>query len=496
MKKSTSARMYWAVSGILSLVFLGSLFFVPALQAQEIRSFGEERLLRTFREVYEFVHKNYVDEIDSDVLIEGAMKGMFRSLEDPHSGYLDIEDMRSLTDTTSGEFGGVGLYINKVRLDEDRPELDEWVEVVSPIDGTPASRAGLRSRDLIVAIEGESTAELSIYEVVKRLRGKPDSEVELTILRNMRNRFDVTLTRAIIEIPTVRYAGLQDDVGFLRIIQFTPRTAEQVEQGLRELTSEGYKNLILDLRTNPGGLLTAAIDTADLFFDNGLVVGTWGRIPDKNQAYYARKGIAIDGDAQIVVLINEGTASAAEILAGALKDRNRAVLVGVTSYGKGSVQQVRSLGDGGFRLTIAKYYTPSEEFIDKIGIEPDVVMDEPELSEEENDALIEIQEQKRIKAFLDRHGNDPGRTRINTFINSLRTEGYAVNEHILRRLLRLEIETRTTTVRSIYDLEYDLVLKEALRILKDGEVQVLLDNREPALATSAANNFLPTPLIQ
>jgi carboxyl-terminal processing protease len=492
MKKGNS-RWYWIVSAGLGLLVTAFFFISPALNAQEINSFQEERLIRTFRQVFDFIQDNYVDEVDPEVLIEGALKGMFESLEDPYSAYLDTEDMRSLTDTTSGEFGGVGLYINKVLPDEERPEIQEWVEVVSPIEGTPAFRAGMRPRDLIVEIEGDSTVELSIDEVVDRLRGEPGSDVVITVLRGER-RFPVTLTRAIIQIPVVRYGGIRDEIGYIRIIQFTPLTAEKTEEAILDLEEQGYRDLIIDLRTNPGGLLAAAIDTADLFFDDGLVVGTAGRVASENQVFYARQGRVVEDSARVVVIINEGTASAAEILAGALKDRDRAVLVGETSFGKGTVQQVRSLGNGGFRLTMARYYTPDEIFIDKAGIEPDVVVEEPEVPEDETEALLTIQSENRIEEFLDASGINVTRTQINGFINRLRAEGFAVNERLLTRLINLELQARRNE-NPVYDLEYDLVLQEAIDILVEDRVQALIEEREEPRSMSSSPSALPSPRL-
>ncbi|AHC13502.1 S41 family peptidase [Salinispira pacifica] len=495
MKILSREKMYWFFTAVAGLSVTALLFFSPAVYGQDMSSFQEERLLRTFRQVFDFVQDNYVEEVDPDVLIEGAMKGMFESLDDPYSAYLDTEDMRSLTDTTSGEFGGVGLYINKVRPDEDRPQLQEWVEVVSPIEGTPAYRAGMRPRDLIIEIEGESTIEMSIDEVVDRLRGEPGSVVEITILRNMKNELNIELERAIIEIPTVRHAAIDDDIAYLRIIQFTPRTAEKVEEALRELKESGHREFILDLRTNPGGLLTSAVDTADLFFDDGLVVGTAGRVAGENQAFYARQGTVLDDTSKLIVVINEGTASAAEILAGALRDRDRAVVVGTTSYGKGSVQQVRSLGDGGFRLTMARYYTPDETFIDKVGIEPDITVEEPELTEKESEDLITIQQEDRIQEFLNQAGNNPGENRIRQFFNGLRNEGFEVNERLVRRLITLELEMRTNE-SAPYDLDYDLVLQEAVRILRENETRRIINSREESNSMSSRGNALPEPALQ
>ena len=490
MKLSENNQFYWVFAVIAVLALVTIFFFSPIVYAQEATDFEDERLLRTFRQVFNFIQQNYVEEVDSSVLIDGALEGMFDSLEDPYSAYLDETDMRSLTDTTSGEFGGVGLYINKLRPNDQQPELQEWVEIVSPIEGTPAFRAGLRPRDLIVEIEDESTVDMSIDVVVSKLRGEPNTKVKVTILRNQKSRLTVNLNRAIIEIPTVRHSGIQNDIGYVRIIQFTPRTAAKVEEALRDLISQGYQDMIIDLRTNPGGLLTSAIETADLFFDDGLVVGTAGRAESENQTYHAQQGISLDRNAQLVVLINEGTASAAEILAGALKDRNRAVLIGETSFGKGSVQQVRGLGEGGFRLTMAKYYTPDRLFIDEVGISPDIFISEVDISDEEDQALITIQEEERIETFLDRSNNRLSESQIRSFINTLESEGFAVNERLLRRLITLELEARLNE-SSVFDLDYDLVLQEAVNVLLENRTQAIIDNREPAAPVSNALDGFP-----
>lgn len=475
---SRNVRLGWIFSIFAALTVVLLFIFSPLVHAQGASAFEEEEeQLETIRQVFTFIKDNYVDEVDPQVLIEGALKGMFESLEDPYSAYLDVTDMRSLTDTTSGKFGGVGLYINKIAPTDAQPELQEWVEIVSPIEGTPAFRAGLRPRDYIVEIEGETTIDLSIEEVVNKLRGDVGTSVEVTILRNLKSRFQVNLRRAIIQIPTVRYGGIQDKTGYVRIIQFTPLTAEKVADALQDLKSQGYQDMIIDLRTNPGGLLTSAIETADLFLDDGLIVGTAGRSKGENQTYYAKRGMSLSKDAQIVVMINEGTASAAEILAGALKDSDRAALVGETSFGKGSVQQVRGLGEGGFRLTMAKYYTPSRVFIDKIGVVPDIVVEEAELSEEENQTLILVQEEQRIEAFLDRVDNTPTEAQLRSFITGLRSEGLVANERVLRRLITVELETRLNSI-SAFDLEYDLVLQEAVRIIRGNRTQSIIENRE------------------
>lgn len=469
MNKDPKQRAFWVgLTGALVL-FLFILVSTPSLLAQG-SSQQDQRLFTILEQVYQFIQNNYVDEVDPETLIQGALDGMFESLGDPHSAYLNEDELRSLTDTTSGEFGGVGMYINKQLPDAEEgiPQGRGYIEVVSPIEDTPAYRAGLRAGDLIVSVEGESTADLSVDEVVDRLRGAPGTEVKITIRRGRSQEFPVTLERAVIQIPTVKQAMIHEDVGYLRIIQFTPYTDDRVREAVEFFRENDYESMIIDLRNNPGGVLDGVVDVADLFFDGGLIVGTHGRVESENVEYRATDGRFVSEERPIIVLIDGGSASAAEILAGAMKDRDRAFLMGETTYGKGSVQQVRSVGLGGFRLTMARYYTPDGTYIDKQGIEPDKVMAEPELSEEELDSYAQLRRENRITEFVQQN-TDPSDGEIDRFVQQLREEGISLNERYLRRMIRTEIN-RLTNSSEVYDLEYDLVLKEAVRMLESGEV--------------------------
>lgn len=474
---------------VILLVFLGS----SQVLAQVIRptnTSDEDRFIETFRQVFRFIQSNYVDEVEAQVLIDGAMKGMFESLDDPYSAFLTATDMRSLTDTTQGQFGGVGLYINKVVPNPSTPEIGPWVEIVSPIDDTPAFRAGLASGDYITHINGESVDEISIDEVVSRLRGTPGTPVEVTIRRGRNATFDVELVRAIIEIPTVRYATI-GNTGFLRIIQFTPRTTERVEAALRDLRAQNVTSLIVDVRANPGGLLNAVVETGDLFFNDGLIVGTRGRNVRENQVFNARPGVAFPEDIPMVVLIDRGSASAAEILAGALMNRGRAITVGTTTFGKGSVQQIRQLGSTGFRLTMSRYYTPGNIFIDKVGVPPDVEVVPPALTEDEEMALGEITQERRIQRFLDGTPN-PTAAQIRAFENQLQSENLGLPSRVIGRMI-LQEQDRRANVTRVFDLDFDLVLQEALRIIQDGEVQKIIDARPPLQSDFAQAGNLPVP---
>lgn len=456
------------VSAALAAVFgiiLAAVLIVPTVAANGNLSPEEARLLRQFEEVYGFIRDGYVDEVDPETLITGAMEGMFESLDDPHSAYLSREEMRSLTDTTAGEFGGVGLYINKQPPNGGDPR---YVEVVSPIEGTPAYHAGIRGGDLIVAIDGESTESLNIDEVVDTLRGRPQSDVTVTIRRGKADEFDVTLTRDTIEVPTVREAMISDGVAYLRIVQFTPHTAERVEEAIEFFEQEGYRKMIIDLRGNPGGLLNAVVEVSDLFLDGGLVVGTRGRVKSESQRFTVDSGTEVSEDTVIAILIDKGSASASEIMAGALGDRERAVLIGETTYGKGSVQQVRGLLNGGFRLTMSRYYTPDGTYIDKKGIEPHIEMQPPQLSEEEEEAAVELMRENRIGSWA-AENSDVSDAEAADFIDALLQEGYDLPRWYLERAVDSEL-SRQQREDPVYNLEHDVVLRQTLELLQSGEL--------------------------
>lgn len=451
----------WTGVGVFVLVHFLVIAVVPIAVAQGTQGGGDDALA-LFEQVYRFVERNYVDEVDPDLLIEGALQGLFESLGDPHSAYLTEDEMRGLTDTTSGEFGGVGMYINKPRRSDGVPE---YIEIVSPIEDTPAYRAGLRSGDRIMTVDGVLTADLSVDEVVDLLRGPPGSDVRVMILRGENLEFPVTLERALIQVPTVKWDMIHGDIGFLRIIQFTPFTDDLVREAVEDFKRAGYTSMIIDLRSNPGGLLSGVVDVAGVFFDGGLVVETRGRIPGENQRFTADRGVLVEDDIEIVVLIDDGSASAAEILAAALKDRDRAVLLGETTYGKGSVQQVRTLGDAGFRLTMSRYYTPAGTNIDHIGVTPDIEYIEPDLTEEEQQAYARIREEERIRGFVAESGESAERD-IDAFIAGLREDGIVLNERWIRRLVRIEVN-RVMNRTEVYDLDYDLMLQRAVALLEE-----------------------------
>lgn len=320
--------------------------------------------IQTFAEVFERIKRAYVEEVDDRTLLRNAMRGMLSEL-DPHSAYLDEEEYQSLRESTQGEFGGIGIEVGME---------NGQLMVITPIDDTPASRAGLLSRDVIVAIDGTPTDSMSLQEAVTLMRGEPRTELRISILRSGEDTpREFTLTREIIRSESVKHELLEPGYGYLRISQFQSRTPEQARDALERMAREQpLEGLILDLRNNPGGVLQAAVGIADLFLDEGLIVYTEGRLADTEMSFSASRTTPA-GDVPLIVLINGGSASAAEIVAGALQDQRRGVVMGTDSFGKGSVQQIMPLGNGeGLKLTTALYYTPNGRSIQAQGIEPDV----------------------------------------------------------------------------------------------------------------------------
>ena len=338
--------------------------------------------LETFTNILSIVQKNYVDQVNTKQLLEGAVNGMLASL-DPHSAYLTPELYKELQVDTKGSFGGLGIEITN---------RNGMLTIVSPIEDTPAYRAGLKSGDQIMKIDGEFTKDMTLVDAVKKMRGAKDTKVTLTLKREERPElFDVTLTREIIKIRSVKSKMLDPGYGYVRVTQFQERTDDDLERALKALDKEagGLQGVVLDLRNDPGGLLTQAVKVADLFLDSGLIVYTDGRLENQRQKYFAHKP-GTWSDFPMVVLVNGGSASASEIVAGALQDHKRALVLGTTTFGKGSVQTILPLDDNSaLRLTTARYYTPNGRSIQATGIVPDIVMDQsPLLAKADKSGLL------------------------------------------------------------------------------------------------------------
>jgi len=457
MKKSLSNQIRCSISVCCAAVML--LFTSSCFAESESKSINQ--YVKNFESIFRFVQQNYVDEIDPKILYEGALKGMMDSIGDPYTVYLDSDAMRDLTDTTAGSFGGVGLSISKPV--ESTPEKPAYVEVSSPIEDSPGAKAGIQAGDLIVEIEGESTADITMNQVLDRLRGEVGTPVTITILRGKNMRFNVTLVRALIEVPTVKYAMIENTkIGYMRLIQFTPETPNRVQDALNSFEANGYKSLIIDLRDNPGGLISSVVEIADKFIDNGPIVTTKSRLSFENSQYSAKeKRTTVKKDIPIVVLINRGSASASEILSGCLKDYHRAYLIGQRTYGKGSVQQVIPLSNiDGIKLTMARYYTPSDVNIDKIGIPPDLeILNMETMSETEEATYVKLINDGAVAKIVAEY-TDMTEADIADAAVKLHGE-YELDNRILRRLIRNE--SQRSKVSPIYDLDYDLQLNAAIQ---------------------------------
>ncbi len=346
---------------IMSVLTLLVAFPVAAPAASNQETF---RQLELFGDIFERVRSFYVDDTTDKELIESAINGMLQSL-DPHSSYMNEESFRDMQVQTRGEFGGLGI---EVTLEQG------FVRVVSPIDDTPAARAGIEAGDFITHLDGESVLGLNLADAVDKMRGRVGSDIKLTIRREGRESFDVTVTRDVIRIQSVR-SRVEGEVGYLRITTFNEQTDVGVAREIakmREELGDSMLGLVLDLRRNPGGLLDQAIKVSDAFLERGEIVSTRGRDDDDAQRFNAKPGDLING-LPMVVLINGGSASASEIVAGALQDHRRAIIMGTQSFGKGSVQTIMPIpGHGAMRLTTAAYFTPSGRSIQKTGVTPDI----------------------------------------------------------------------------------------------------------------------------
>jgi len=377
-----------AIALICQLTIFIPSFALAATEQPDVTKEHEPLPLQTIKEftsAFSRIKSEYVEDVDDETILKNAIKGMLSGL-DPHSNYLDKESFEDLKEGTTGEFGGLGMEVGME---------DGFIKIIAPIDDTPAQKAGIKAGDLIIRIGDKPAKGMSLNDAVKIMRGKPGSKITLTILRDGDKKSrEITITRAIIRVSSVKSKLLEKNYGYLRISSFQSRTAKQLKKALSKLVEENekanLKGVVLDLRNNPGGVLGAAIDVSDVFLDKGLIVYTKGRAKDSELKFTATLGDQLDG-APIVVLVNSGSASASEIVAGALQDHKRAIIMGRQTFGKGSVQTILPLTDkSAIKLTTARYYTPNGRSIQAEGINPDIFIENFKLEEKEADkgALI------------------------------------------------------------------------------------------------------------
>ena len=381
---------------ILLIILITSLMVCATIPYSSVRARSDEiyEKLKIFSEVLSIIQKNYVEETKPEDLIYGAINGMLRTL-DPHSSFMLPDVYKELQVETKGSFGGIGIEITiKERI----------LTIVSPIEDTPAFRAGLKAGDKIVKIDGESTENMTLFDAVKKMRGPAGTKVTISIMREgFVEPEDFTLTREIIRIKSVKHRPLEDNIGYIRISQFQERTEEEFNKALDTLeqADKPLRGLILDLRNNPGGLLDQAVKVCDEFIEQGLIVYTQGRNEIQQMKFSAQPNKKTH-NYPIIVLVNAGSASGSEIVAGALQDHNRAVILGTPTFGKGSVQTIIPMDDGsGLRLTTARYYTPRGSSIQAKGITPDVIVKERDFHRKEEKKELEFIKEKDLKGHFE-----------------------------------------------------------------------------------------------
>jgi carboxyl-terminal processing protease len=456
MRKSLLIGASAFVLGAGAMAYLGQ----PARATPEPRA-ETYHMLELFGNVLDTVEREYVVPVDDKKLIQAALNGMLTSL-DPHSDYLAPEAYNDMQDDTRGEYGGLGLEITSE---------EGVVKVISPIDGTPAAKAGIKPGDYITAVNGQTVLGLSVNDAVKQMRGRVGEVVTLTIAREKIDPFDVKLTREIIQPKSVTYRE-EGDFGYLRLSGFNEKATEETRDAIEALKTKNahLKGLVLDLRNNPGGLLDQAVGVSDLFLSGGEIVSQRGRDPHDIERYNAKPGAKELGNLPVVVLVNSGTASAAEIVAGALQDRHRASIVGLTSFGKGSVQTVIPLRggmDGAVKLTTARYYTPSGRSIQRTGIEPDLEVAETrqEAQQVANEAF-----QFSEASFRNALNADEGKARVGAH------------------------EPAEAPPVAFDEKKGDFQLTRALDVLKYGSVQATPKLPKPAATLAEARVLRPPPV--
>ncbi|MBF0303080.1 MAG: S41 family peptidase [Desulfamplus sp.] len=454
-------------------VICAALIFTLYVGDYNLSSAEDEKTyesLKLFSDVLQEIEENYVDEVDSKVLIENAIKGMVSNL-DPHSSFMPPEAFGELQDDTKGEFGGVGIVVAL---------KNGMLTVVSPIEGTPAYKAGIKTGDMIIKIDGEATADLELWQSVKKMRGEMGKAVVLTIVREgIKDPVDYKLIRDIIPMTSVRSAAIAPGYGYLWVTNFRDRTSDEIKEALNKLESGNVplKGLILDLRNNPGGLLSQAVAVSDIFLNKGIIVSIKGRLEQQTEVFEAQS-TNDDKKYPLAVLINGGSASASEIVAGALQDHKRALIIGTTSFGKGSVQSVKPLRDGfGLKYTIARYYTPNGISIQAEGIKPDIEVEYrfEEQNEEREKENASMEKRMFREKDLKNHLESPnGKEKDNKPIKDTKSENLDKKRNINNKKDDKKEKNNKENIDDI-DSKTSETLVDIEKLKKDPQVQRALD---------------------
>lgn len=449
-----SARIYLLVL-IFSAVVFGFIAGATTISMVDAKPTDKYEKLSLFTKVLHLLESSYVEEVDVKKLIYGGIKGMLQEL-DPHSAFLNPDDYKEMKESTTGEFGGLGIEITK---------KDNIITIISPIEDTPAWEAGLKSMDKVVKINDEPTAEMDLQTAVSKMRGNPGTSVKLTIVREgVTKPMEFKLTRKIIKIASVKSMMLPDDYAYIRISTFNESTGSDLKKAITKLIKEAknkkLNGLLLDLRNNPGGLLDQAVTVSNMFMDKGVIVSVIGREKDKKLTEYAKPNGVLPMDVPLVVLVNGASASAAEIVAGALQDNKRAVVIGQRTFGKGSVQTLVELDDkSAIKYTIARYYTPSGKSIQAKGIDPDVTVlpIDPRVMQDElaiEDDLKDKYGESKLKGHFENNDSDAD-------------QGKTLLDKIYERAERgLKKKSKEQDIKKVIDLNYDYQANMAYNYLK------------------------------
>ena len=422
------------------------------------------RDMESLERLYQYVNKYYLYDIDYDAVYDAMATALFDALEDKYTYYITAEESEEYSQEISGEYGGLGIYFSKTYTEyqDSEDESTLYCNITQVFSNTPSSKAGLKAGDMITHINGESVVELSANECAAKMKGEVGTTVDITIKRGD-SSFTLTLTRAKVTVPTVEYGMLDGGVAYLKITEFSQSTLEAVEEALDSLEEDGMTSLIIDLRDNPGGDVDVTLSIADLFIDGGELLSVSYKDSTQNVTYKASEGTEVDEDVKIAILINEGTASSAEILSSTMRDNGRAKLFGTTSYGKGIMQQISSFGDGYTSVTIASFVPPSGKTIHGVGVEPDVEVEAITVQDDELEAYTTLVNGTEIEDFV-KANPDFTDENVAKFVEQFKDTG--LREEVLQILVRNEYYSQMDAEdRPIADVKYDNVCKAAYEYL-------------------------------
>ncbi|MGH0053217.1 MAG: S41 family peptidase [Sphaerochaetaceae bacterium] len=425
--------------------------------------------MASLERLYRYVDSIYIDEVDKTEMFNDLASALIASLDDPYSFYVPPSEAQTYQEETVGLYGGIGTYLNKPVPENKDPDdpASYMITIVSPFPGSPAQRAGLRAGDLISHVEGKAVDELTSYEASMLLRGEPNTSVTITVYRNGTS-FDLTLVREIITTPTVDSGILDGNIGYIILSEFTPQTGSQLLEHVEKLMKEDIVGLIIDERNNSGGAVDGAMQSANIFLDEGLTLVTiqGKKGTRRDQRYIASGKPEVPPDLPIVIITNTGSASSAEIFAAAMKDNNRATLIGTKTFGKGIVQDVFQFGEGFAQVTTAHYYTPNGENIHEKGIEPDILVEDVQLSDEEIPLFEELMTENTLSSYVKEHP-EPIEENIRAFADQNKERG--INEEVLLLLIRNEYLSKIPYEdRPIADPTFDRQLKRAIEFIRSG----------------------------